>query len=102
MGAFLLSQGDKRYCAPSARVMIHQPSGGFQGQATDWDIHNAEINRMKEFLTQQMADTSNVSYSEMRKLCERDYFIGAAQALELGIIDAIIPHKKVTVSKGKD
>lgn len=102
MGAFLLSQGDKRYCAPSARVMIHQPSGGFQGQATDWDIHNAEINRMKEFLTQQMADTSNVSYSEIRRLCERDYFIGAEQALELGIIDAIIPHKKVTVSKGKD
>lgn len=102
MGAFLLSQGDVRYCAPSARVMIHQPSGGFQGQATDWDIHNAEINRMKVFLTQQLADRSKLTYKQMLALCERDYFIGAEQALGLGIIDEVLQHKKKTVSKGMD
>jgi ATP-dependent Clp protease protease subunit len=102
MGAFLLSQGEKRFCAPSARVMIHQPSGGFQGQATDIGIQHDEIMRLKSFLTLKLANRSHITYKQMYALCERDHFLGAEQCLELGLIDSVLEHTKKTVDKSMD
>lgn len=91
MGAFLLSGGTKgkRYCLPNARVMIHQPLGGFQGQATDFEIHAREILSIKEKLNRLMAEHSGKSYEQVCKDTERDNFLSAQQALEYGLIDAI-------------
>lgn len=92
MGAFLLSAGEKgkRYCLPSSRVMIHQPLGGFQGQATDILIHANEIQGMKDKLTGIIADNSNHDLEKVTADCERDYFMSADQTLEYGLIDEVI------------
>ncbi len=91
MGAFLLSGGTKgkRYILPNARVMIHQPLGGFQGQATDFEIHAREILTIKEKLNRLMAEHTGKSYEQVCKDTERDNFLSAQQALEYGLIDAI-------------
>lgn len=94
MGAFLLSQGETRYATENARIMIHQPSGGSQGQATDIVIQTNEIMRMKEILTQHMANRSNRSYEELLALMERDKFMSPEQTIELGLIDGIVQHQK--------
>lgn len=94
MGAFLLSQGDKRYCAQSARVMIHQPLGGAQGQATDMEIQVKEILRIKEELTRHIANRSNHDYDYVYKACERDNFMSAYEAKAFGIVDEVVEHKK--------
>ena len=95
MGAFLLSGGTKgkRYCLPNARVMIHQPLGGFQGQATDFEIHAREILSIKEKLNRLMAEHSGKSYEQVCKDTERDNFLSAQQALEYGLIDAILTQR---------
>lgn len=92
MGAFLLSGGTKgkRYCLPNARVMIHQPLGGFQGQATDFEIHAREILGIKEKLNRLMADHTGKTYEEIANDTERDRFLSAQQALEYGLIDTIL------------
>jgi len=91
MGAFLLSGGTKgkRYCLPNARVMIHQPLGGFQGQATDFEIHAREILTIKEKLNRLMAEHTGKTYQEIVSATERDNFLSAQQALEYGLIDTI-------------
>jgi ATP-dependent Clp protease protease subunit len=91
MGAFLLSGGTKgkRYCLPNARVMIHQPLGGFQGQATDFEIHAREILTIKEKLNRLMAEHTGKTYEEIVKGTERDNFLSAQQALEYGLVDTI-------------
>ncbi|MFN6971191.1 MAG: ATP-dependent Clp endopeptidase proteolytic subunit ClpP [Rheinheimera sp.] len=91
MGAFLLSGGTKgkRYILPNARVMIHQPLGGFQGQATDFEIHAREILTIKEKLNRLMAEHTGKSYEEIIKGTERDNFLSAQQALEYGLVDTI-------------
>lgn len=91
MGAFLLSGGTKgkRYCLPNARVMIHQPLGGFQGQATDFEIHAREILNIKEKLNRLMAEHTGKTYEQVCKDTERDNFLSAQQALEYGLVDAI-------------
>lgn len=91
MGAFLLSGGTKgkRYCLPNARVMIHQPLGGFQGQATDFEIHAREILTIKEKLNRLMAEHTGKSYEDIVKATERDNFLSAQQALEYGLVDTI-------------
>jgi ATP-dependent Clp protease, protease subunit len=96
MGAFLLSGGSKgkRYCLPNARVMIHQPLGGFQGQATDFEIHAREILGIKEKLNRLMADHTGKSYEQVCKDTERDNFLSAQQALEYGIVDAIFTNRE--------
>ena len=92
MGAFLLSAGakGKRMALPSARIMIHQPLGGAQGQATDIEIEAKEILRMKKELTTILAENSGQDLEKVQKDCERDYYMSAAQAVEYGLIDKVI------------
>ncbi len=102
MGAFLLSAGTKgkRYCLPHARVMIHQPLGGAQGQASDIEIQADEIIRMKKELTQIMSDNTygKTSYKKMVKLTDRDNYLSAQKTIKLGLIDGIL---KRDTKKGK-
>jgi ATP-dependent Clp protease protease subunit len=92
MGALLLAAGTKgkRFSLPNARIMIHQPLGGFQGQATDIDIHAKEILRMRESLDRILANHTGQSYETVRKDTERDFFMAGEQAKEYGIIDEVI------------
>ena len=94
MGAFLLSQGEPghRYCTSNSEVMIHQPLGGYQGQATDIQIHAARIMEMKKKLTEMMANSTNgkTDPATMWNECERDNFLSPERALEMGLIDEII------------
>lgn len=94
MGSFLLSCGTegKRYVAPHARVMIHQPLGGARGQATDIQIQAKEIQRMKEELTGILAKNScnKTSYEDMLIACDRDNFLSAQQAIDMGLADKIL------------
>jgi ATP-dependent Clp protease protease subunit len=95
MAAFLLSSGDKRLALPSARIMIHQPWGGFQGQVTDMEIHLREIQHSKKYLTEIMAKNCNRPYEEVMKDCERDHFMSAEEAKAYGLIDDIsLPREK--------
>jgi len=95
MGALLLASGTagKRYALPHARIMIHQPLGGFQGQATDISIHAQEILRLKETLNGIMADHSGKDISQLSSDTERDFFMGSEAAKEYGIIDDIVRRK---------
>lgn len=92
MGSFLLSAGTKgkRFSLPSSRIMIHQPLGGYQGQATDIEIHTKEMLRIKKFLTQNLADFCGKTYDELVQATERDNFMSAEQAVEYGLIDKVI------------
>ncbi len=92
MGAFLLSAGTpgKRIALPNAEIMIHQPSGGFQGQATDIRIHAEHVLRLKENLNQILAKNTGKSVEEIREACERDNFMSAEEAKEFGLIDKVI------------
>lgn len=102
MGAFLLTAGHKgkRFALPNAEVMIHQPLGGTQGQATDIEIHARRIMRMKDSLNKILADRTGQTLEKIQKDTDRDYFMSAAEAKEYGIIDEVIMHpKKVTGRK---
>lgn len=92
MGAFLLAAGQKgmRYALPNSQIMIHQPLGGFQGQATDVDIHAREMLRIKERLNTLLAENTGKSYDEVVRATERDNFLTPEQALEFGIIDRVL------------
>jgi ATP-dependent Clp protease, protease subunit len=92
MGAFLLSSGTKgkRYALPHARIMIHQPSGGAQGQSTDIQIQAQEIQRLKDTLNQIMAEQTGKTAKRLEKDTERDNFMSAQEALEYGLIDKVL------------
>jgi ATP-dependent Clp protease protease subunit len=92
MGALLLCAGGKgmRYALPHSRIMIHQPSGGFRGQATDIEIHAREVLRLKQTLNEIMAEHSGQPVERMEELTERDNFLSAAEAVELGLIDRVL------------
>ncbi len=92
MGAFLLSAGapGKRLALPNSEIMIHQPSGGFQGQATDINIHAQYILKIKEKLNQIMADNTGKPIEIIRDATERDNFMSAEEAKEFGLIDKVI------------
>lgn len=92
MGALLLSAGAKgrRFSLPNSRIMIHQPIGGFQGQATDIEIHAKEILRLKESLNQILANATGQSLERIRQDTDRDFFMGGEQAKEYGLIDSVI------------
>lgn len=95
MGAFLLSAGNKgkRYALPHSRIMIHQPLGGFQGQATDIDIHAKEILRLKDKLNELLAEHTGKSVDEIVNSTERDNFMSAKEAKDYGLIDHIIEYR---------
>ncbi len=92
MAALLLAAGahGKRYALPNSRILIHQPMGGFQGQATDIDIHAREILRMREDLNKIMAEHTGQNIKKIRKDTERDFFMNPAEAKEYGIIDKVL------------
>lgn len=92
MGAFLLAAGTegKRYTLPNARIMIHQPMGGFQGQATDIDIQAKEILRMKNDLNRLLAHHTKTSLKKIAADTERDYFMSAEEAQKYGLIDKVL------------
>ncbi|MGX2975057.1 ATP-dependent Clp endopeptidase proteolytic subunit ClpP [Ursidibacter arcticus] len=96
MGAFLLSGGakGKRFALPHARVMIHQPLGGFRGQASDIQIHAQEILKIKQTLNQRMAEHSGQPLEKVEKDTDRDNFMSAEQAKEYGLIDAVMVHRE--------
>ena len=95
MGAFLLAAGEKgkRFSLNHSRIMIHQPLGGFQGQATDINIHAREILRMKDELNALLAELTGQKVEKVEADTERDYFMSAADAKEYGLIDAIVTRK---------
>ena len=104
MGAFLLAGGakGKRFCLPNARTMIHQPSGGAQGQATDIDIHAREILLLRERLNQLMADHTGQDIATIERDTERDNFMHAQQSLEYGLVDAVVDSRGGIVETGAD
>lgn len=99
MGALLLSAGTKgkRYALPHSRIMIHQPMGGFYGQATDVEIHAKEILKMKETLNRILSSHTSQPYEKIQQDTERDFFMSAEEALNYGIVDSVI----TTLKKNK-
>jgi len=97
MGALLLAAGNKgkRYALPHSRILIHQPLGGFQGQATDIDIQAREILRLKDELNHILADLTNQPLEKIQSDTERDYYMGGEQAKAYGLIDEIIVRKAI-------
>jgi ATP-dependent Clp protease protease subunit len=95
MGSFLLSAGTKgkRYCLPNGRVMIHQPWGGFQGQASDIEIHAREMLYTKARLNKIYADHTGQSLEVIEKAMDRDNFMTAEAAKEFGLIDEVVSHR---------
>jgi len=95
MGAFLLAAGakGKRYSLPHSRILIHQPLGGFSGQATDVDIHAREILRTRDNLNQLLVKHTGQAIERIKNDTERDYFMSPVEAKEYGIIDEVIAHK---------
>ncbi len=92
MGAFLLSSGakEKRYALPNARIMIHQPSGGAQGQSTDIQIQAKEIQRLKDTLNEIFARQTGKTVKRLEKDTERDNFMSSQEAVEYGLIDKVL------------
>jgi ATP-dependent Clp protease protease subunit len=92
MGAVLLAAGakGKRYALPHSRILLHQPMGGYQGQATDIDIHAKEIIRMREELDNLLVKHTKQPIERIHEDTERDFFMGGEQAKEYGIIDKVI------------
>ncbi len=92
MGAFLLGAGEKgkRYCLPNSRVMIHQPMGGFQGQATDIEIHAKEILYLRSRLNGMMSEHTGQPLEVIERDTERDYFMSAEEAVNYGLIDSVL------------
>ena len=96
MGALVLAGGapGKRHALPHSRIMIHQPMGGFQGQATDIDIHAKEILRIRDRLNRIMVKHTGKAMKTVNRDTERDYFMESEEALKYGIIDSVIENRK--------
>jgi ATP-dependent Clp protease protease subunit len=97
MGALLLAAGTKgkRYALPHARILIHQPMGGFQGQATDIEIHAREILRMKHELNEILAKHTEQPLDRIAADTERDYFMSGEDASQYGIVDSVISQREL-------
>ena len=103
MGALLLTAGakGKRYALPNSRILIHQPMGGFQGQATDIDIHAQEILRVRNDLNKILASHTGQNVRKIKKDTDRDYFMNAEEAKKYGIIDKVLD-KRANPDEEKD
>lgn len=101
MGSFLLAAGTKgkRYCLPNARVMLHQPIGGFQGQAADIAIHAREILEVRERLNKIYAEQTGQSLETIEKVMDRDNFMTAQAAKDFGLIDEIVTERPLPLEK---
>lgn len=101
MGAFLLAGGakGKRFCLPNSRVMIHQPLGGFRGQASDIEIHAKEILYIKDRLNQMLAEHTGQDIEVIAKDTDRDNFMSAETAVEYGLVDSILSKRDLKESK---
>ena len=95
MGALLLAGGDtkKRFALPNSRIMIHQPLGGFQGQASDFEIHAKEILHMKKIVNEILAKHTGQTIKKIEKDTDRDNFLDAKSAKSYGIIDSILEER---------
>jgi ATP-dependent Clp protease protease subunit len=95
MGAFLLAGGaqGKRFCLPNARVMIHQPLGGFQGQASDFEIHARQILDIKDKLNRMLAENTGKDVEQVAKDTDRDYFMSAQEAVDYGLVDKVLSQR---------
>jgi len=96
MGALLLAAGEKgkRYCLPHSRVMIHQPQGGFRGQATDIEIHAKEILAVRERLNKILVKHTGQTMKKVQQDTDRDYFMDSGEANKYGLVDHVIDHRE--------
>ena len=96
LGAFLLTAGakGKRFCLPNSRVMIHQPLGGFQGQASDFEIHAKEILSIKDKLNRLMAEHTGQPLDVISRDTDRDNFMSASQAVDYGLVDSVFTNRE--------
>lgn len=101
MGAFLLSSGDKRRALPNSRIMIHQPSGGSQGQATDMRIRMKEMDTIEKMLNKVLAENTGKTVEEIEVATNRDNFMGVEEALKFGLIDEIVSFKDKKIKEKK-
>jgi ATP-dependent Clp protease protease subunit len=104
MGALLLAAGakDKRFSLPNARIMIHQPLGGAQGQATDIQIQANEIQRLKDTLNQILATHTGQNIKKIAEDTERDFFMSASESMAYGIVDRVVADRKELEEETKD
>ncbi len=102
MGSLLLAGGTKgkRYCLPHSRIMIHQPSGGFQGQASDIDIHAREVLKLRQRLNEIMAKHTGQTIERIERDSDRDNFMDAEAAVEYGLIDTVLDKRMGSSPKG--
>jgi ATP-dependent Clp protease protease subunit len=102
MGSFLLAGGTKgkRYCLPHSRIMIHQPSGGFEGQASDIDIHAREVLKLKRRLNEILAKHTGQTVERIERDSDRDNFMDAEAAVEYGLIDTVLDKRVDPSPKG--
>jgi ATP-dependent Clp protease protease subunit len=102
MGSLLLAGGTKgkRYCLPHSRIMIHQPSGGFQGQAADIDIHAREVLKLRERLNIILAKHTGQPLEKIERDSDRDHFMDGAMAVEYGLIDTVLARRAEVPSNG--
>ena len=102
MGSFLLAGGTKgkRYCLPHSRIMIHQPSGGFEGQASDIEIHSREVLKLKKRLNEILAKHTGQTVERIERDSDRDNFMDAQAAVEYGLIDTVLDKRVDASPKG--
>ncbi|MCX2697116.1 MULTISPECIES: ATP-dependent Clp endopeptidase proteolytic subunit ClpP [Ochrobactrum] len=103
MGSLLLTAGatGQRYALPNARIMVHQPSGGFQGQASDIERHAQDIIKMKRRLNETYVKHTGRDYETIERTLDRDHFMTAQEALEFGLIDKVIESREVSAEETK-
>jgi ATP-dependent Clp protease protease subunit len=104
MGSLLLTAGakGKRFALPNARIMVHQPSGGFQGQAADIEIHAREILSLRERLNRMYVKHTGKSLEAVERAMDRDTFLSAQEAQEFGLIDEVVENRPVPADADKD
>ncbi|WP_417487934.1 ATP-dependent Clp protease proteolytic subunit [Maricaulis sp.] len=104
MGSLLLTAGEKdlRFASPNARIMVHQPSGGFRGQASDIERHAADIQKIKRRLNEIYVHHTGRTYDEIESALDRDNFMSAEEGLEFGLVDKVIERRASDEKEGSD